>query len=443
MTRMPTPGFLAERLTAEVEERHGTLELRYKVDRRATQSIEVPALDAGPAALDFLTAATAVYLGSLCLAQEISVRAPLSRELLGDLIEIAEMIYDIKRWRDELPLGGPPALNAHPGGRHTPVASTKLADRRSIVLWSGGKDSTLALLTLQANDYDIHPLHLTANVGAEASECRATRELLPLLGLTELDERPIKHDDFLDLTNAHANAWDTFPLNNRVPFGRDLLLAAIAVPVALQNEAGCISMGHDHECRIAEVSYLGRQIPRNDLESSRAAISLENLVQRHVHPELRLVPPIATLPELRVLRDMFVEYPELMRHTAFCFWGTNCGRCGKCLRYFLADRLYSSGLLEFKANPLGAGVCPELNELLGSRDVLFQKEVLVLVGRLAERGDIRDGEDQLELFKRTRLAEVLPQLDVWESELLAEYDDPQVPAGLRAASSFATSVAAS
>lgn len=432
-------GFLAELLMVDVEERDETLDIHYTIDRRATRTIAIPVVEAAPAVLELLTASTAIYLGSLCLARQIRVTAPLHSALLDDLIEIAGMIYDIRRWRDQLPLDGPPALTADRECTNTAATSTKLSGRRSTVLWSGGKDSTLALLTLQANDYAVHPLHLNTNAGAEASERRATQKLLPLLGLTELDERAIEHEDFLELSNSYANSWDSFPLSNCVPFGRDLLLAAIAVAVALQEGAGRISMGHDHDCRTAEVSYGGRRIPRNDLESSRAAISFENAVRRHLHPELRLLPPIARLPELRILRDMFVDYPQLMRNTSFCFWGSNCGRCGKCLRYFLADRLYNPGLIEFEANPLHAGACPELSEILGSRDLLFQKEVMVLMGRLAEQGDIRDGEEELDSFRRTRLTEVRPYLDLWETELLGEHEDPQVPEELRPASSFATS----
>jgi hypothetical protein len=109
------------------------------------------------------------------------------------------------------------------------------------------------------------------------------------------------------------------------------------------------------------------------------------------------------------------------------------------LRYFLADRLYNPGLIAFEANPLHAGACPELTELLADPDMLFQKEVIVLLGRLAERGDVRDGEDELERFRQTKLSEVQPNLDRWETQLLSEHEDPQLPAEFRLASPLATS----
>ena len=90
-------------------------------------------------------------------------------------------------------------------------------------------------------------------------------------------------------------------------------------------------------------------------------------------------------------------------------------------------------MLRFEANPLAEGACPELEEILHDPGVLFQKEVLLLLGRLAQRGDVRPGEDVLAEFVRTRLSAVEPELDAWEAEMLAEYPDPQVPPGFRPA----------
>lgn len=426
-------GFVARSLTVGVAHAPGQLDLRYVADDRPAHAIQVPLADVAPPALDLLLAAASVYLGSICLAEDVFVDHVLPSGLLEDFSEIAEMLYDIRRWRDNLPLGGPPTLRAAGSYPGKPLAG-ELDDRRSVVLWSGGKDSTLALVTLHANGYTTHPLHATINAGAEAPELRAVRELAPLLGLAVVDELGVQHRDFLEFTAMYSAEWDSFPRNNCVPFGRDLLLAALAVPIAVRTGAACISMGHDHECRNAQVFYEGKRIPRNDLESSRAATIFELLMRRHVHPGLRLLPPVATVPELRILRDMLLNHPKLMARTSFCFWGDNCGRCGKCLRYFLADRVYGTSLLHFKANPLAPGACPELQDLLDDPTALFQKEVLLLLSRLAQRGDIRPGEDELARFATTYLPAFEHQLDAWEAELLTEYPDPQVPLEFRPAS---------
>lgn len=424
------PGFVASCLTISADVRRDGLAVNYVVDARAPATLWLPVASVSGGAADLVVAAAALYLGSLSLAKEIRVESPMDGRVLEDLVEIAESLYDIRRWRDQLTLDGPPILTVE-RPRESVRSAIQLTDRRSVALWSGGKDSTLALMALAANDYETHPVHFTVNAGAEEEEQRAIEQLEPLLGIEYTERVVVKHPDFLDFSNAYAAAWDAFPLSNRVPFGRDLLLAALAVPVALRVGASVISLGHDRECRTAMVDYHGRLIPRNDMESIEVSTSFEGVIQRHVHSQLRMLPPLANITELRVLRDLFVSYPEVMRRTSFCFWGRNCGRCGKCLRYFLADRLYRPGLLTFEVNPLTAGACPELAELLDEPDVLFQKEVMVLLGRLAERGDIGHDEVEFERFKATRLADVLPHLDRWEYELLSEAPDPQVPQDFR------------
>lgn len=430
---MRPSGFRADTLTVAAVTSPAGITINYTIDGRPPASVEVPLASVPPQALDLVVAASAIYLGSLCLARDVPIHRPMPAGMLEELGEIAEMLYDIRRWRDALPLDGSPTLrpiSTHKGS----VGDQALDPHRSVVLWSGGKDSTLALITLRANGYSTHPVHATVNAGAEAPERRAVSELAPLLGVSDIEELAVSHPDFLEVSSAYATAWDAFPLSNRVPFGRDLWLAALAVPIALRVGAAHVSLGHDYECRNAEVLYERRRIPRNDMESTRAALIFEDVVRRHVHPALGLLPPVANVPELRILRDMFCDHPELMARTSFCFWGRNCGVCGKCLRYFLADRLYSPGLLSFEANPLADGACPELQEILTEPSALFQREVMVLLGRLAQRRDIRDGEPELERFRAHRLPEIEGHLDAWEAELLAEYDDPQIPSGFRPAS---------
>ena len=422
-------GFRADRTHVSLRYEGERLTIEYVVDDRPPAAIRARVPAPPDAALDLIGAAAGIYLGALTLAREVAVDRPIPAALLDDLRPIAEALYDIRRWRDDLSLTGSPTLTRRV--RETVPDARPLDARRSVLLWSGGKDSTLALMTLRANGYGVHPLHASVNAGAEAPERAAIAELSPLLDVEHTDDCALEHPDFLNVSAAYADAWDAFPLSNRVPFGRDLLLAVLAVPWALHHGAGCISLGHDHECRNAMVRYLGKRIPRNDLESAEMALVLERAIQRHVNPELRLLPPVANLAELRILRDMLVEYPEMMRRTSFCFWGSNCGRCAKCLRYFLAARVYQPGLLSFEANPLAEGACPELAALLDGPDTLFQKETLFLLGRVAQRDQTGPDEPELDRFREDLLAEVAPHLDAWEAELLSERQDPQIPAGFR------------
>lgn len=429
---MTSAPFCATTLVVDVACSGSDLTIEYVVDDRPPAFIAVgtrTSAAAAPAAVDLVAASAAIYLGALCLASEVRVTRALSPGLIDDLAPLTEMLYDIRRWKDDLPLGPNPAVIA-------PLRTTACLDRRPLdqgaaaSLWSGGKDSTLALLTLRANGYRSHALHIPANVGVENAELAAVQTLSAALN-EPVEILEFQHEDFLSISSAYAEEWDRFPLCNRVPFGRDLFLASLGVAFALDVGAANVSLGHDNECRTAEVRHRGKRVPRNDFESAVGALCFESAVRRHVHSGLNLLPPVANLSELRILRDMFVHHPELMAQASFCFWGGRCGRCAKCLRYFLADRLYGTGTLAFEANPLRSGVCPELRDHLDpdARSTLFQTEVLLMLGRLAARGDIAPGEDELERFGRERLPEIAPALNLWERDLLTERVDPQIPAG--------------
>lgn len=426
--RVHSDGFRARKAAISVRLEQTTLFVDYEVDDRARSAIRA-SLPPDPVvgALDLVAVAAALYIGSLALAETIEIARPCPDGLIAELMPLGEALYDIRRWRDGLPLTGPPSIRA-PAGAKT-LSSQVLERRSSTLLWSGGKDSTLSLLTLRANGYAVHPLHASINAGVEAAERDAVDELSKLLRVPRVDKLELEHQDFLALSGAYADAWDSFPLSNRVPFGRDALLAALAAAWALHQRAGYISVGHDAECRSAEVIYEGRRVPRNDIEHATVALTFESAVRQFVHPDLGLLPPVGNLPELRILHDMLVGFPDLMKRTSFCFWGGNCGRCAKCLRYFLADRVYGNEILSFRVNPLSAGACPELADLVSGRETLFQRQVLLLLGRLVQRGDVRPDDVELATFRDGYFPEVEPLLDAWEVELLAEHEDPQMPAG--------------
>lgn len=384
-----------------------------------------------PAMAPALGLGMATYLGQLCLAARIRTTFRVSDAMALAMAPVAEMLYDVRRWKDGLPIGEPPryVCDARAGARRDPV-QVPLEARRSALLFSGGKDSTLSALVLRGNGFEVDALHLSANRGVERFEDDAAAALASTLALRRHAVR-YEHDDFVAFSTAHAarDAWNDFPRCNLVPFGRDLVTIILALPVAAHLGAAFVSLGHDHECRNSYFDYGGKSVPRNDVESTRGAAALESYARQFALAGVGLLPPVAALPELRILHEMLVGHPELMARAAFCFWGRNCGRCAKCLRYYLAQRLFGVDVLTFAVNPLSEGACPELDDILAADGVLFGRQVLYCLGRLAERYDIRPDETRLSQFRRTRLGEVLPLLDSWAVELLTVRDDPQLPAG--------------
>lgn len=425
-------GFRARILRVTAEAVSGRVGIDYQVDDSPPARLSMPLPIGETQAVDLLITATAIYLGSLALAEQVRLEYPVDRGITREFGAVTEMIYDIRRWRDNLPLAGPPRIDVTRSAESAPKSRRSLDPRRVALLWSGGKDSTFSLLSLRANGYDVAPLHMTVNDGVVAPELRAVSRLAETLAVDNVQYLQIDHPDFREMSARYADAWDRFPHNNRVPFGRDLVLYALALPYAISIGAGAIAFGHERECRHAEVTHRGKRIPRNDVESVAATNVLQRVFRRYAHPDLTILLPVAGLSELRILRDMLVNLPDLVAETSFCFWGRNCGRCAKCLRYFLAQRVYGDAGLEFATNPLATGACPELDELLGDPALLFHNEVVLMLARLVQRGDVRNGEGALQRFARERYAEVEPRLEGLEHDLMSVHrHDPQLPTGFR------------
>lgn len=398
---------------------HGSISVAYPYDLTPDDETMLPAMASG----------VGLYLGQLCLAREIELNTPLDASMLPILDALAGMLYDVRCWKDGVPYRPRPVFIGRPGS----VEAVDFAgsEMRSHLLWSGGKDSTLAALTLHANGFDVAATHVTANCGVESRERRAVSRLAARLGVP-LQTLGFTHDEFLSFSSRYAVEWNRPPRCNRVPFGRDLILPLIALPFVRRSGASVLSMGHDNECRNAFVDVDERRFPRNDVESSEGALLLEQFLGTYALRDLALLPPLAGFTELEILRQMLVDHPDEMAATSFCFWpGDNCGRCAKCLRYYLAQRVYSErDILTFEINPLTRGASPELDDLLeqwGRPGLLFQKEVVYCLARLIERNDIRPGEDRLRDFGASALfSDALPHLGGWEKELHAPQEDPQL-----------------
>ena len=405
----------------------------YTADNRqpATLEVEYPfsLVAEDERLLPLVTAGVALYLGQLGLARSISVDTALPDGLAVLLGNMAAHLYDVRTWRDGTPFVDPPVLSGRPG-TVVPL-DAELEPCRAQLLWSGGKDSTLSALILKRNGFAVDAVHLVANHGVQDRELAATRAMAPSLGI-KASYVQVRHAEYLSYSSAHAKEWNRFPHRNVVPFGRDLLLPLLTLPIALRHGSGVISVGHDRDCRNAWVETGDRLFPRNDVESHVDALVLERVISEYGLRGVEFLPPVAGLSEFAILREMMLEHPELMSRTSFCFWpGESCGRCAKCLRYYLAQRVLGVGsLLSFAANPLADGACPDLEEVLLEDDecgVLFGREILYCLSRLVERGDVRPDESALRRYAASsRHQAVRTQLNAWEVALLQMGDDPQL-----------------
>jgi 7-cyano-7-deazaguanine synthase in queuosine biosynthesis len=410
-------------IEVDLEVDEATIQARYQTDAGDAGAITVrypPGVEIHPGLLPLVGGSLGVYLAQLCLAKRVQVGVPLDPSLRSTMQTLAGFLYDVRCWRDGRPFADHPEL-VGAGDVILPPRPASLVADRALLLWSGGKDSTLAAVRLREEGAAVVPVHVGVNRGVERREAEAVSALAPLLGL-ETVQLGYEHPEFDDFAARYASAWDIWPHANKVPFGRDLMLAALVLPLASWLRCSTVSFGHERDCRRAWVEHGGRRFPRNDVESREGAALLGAAMARAV-PGLRLWSPLERTTELEVLRSMLVDHADLMARTSSCFWpGGRCGRCAKCLRYALAQRTFGVDVLSFDADPLADGVCPDLDELLAApdeRNVLFGRSTLYCLARLAERGDIRSGEDRLLQFARSdRYRGVLPDLDRWHEDLL-------------------------
>lgn len=418
-------------LEVALVERPDGLAVRYGTSNGDAGSVTVrypPPVSVPAAMRPALGLGVAVYVAQLCLATRIRLNFAVARSAVDAIMPLAEMLYGIRRWKDELPAGPGPMVEAV--GHCDPGPLPAATGDAALLLWSGGKDSTLSAALLAANGYERSAVHFSVNAGVEALELGAVTALTESMALDVLAV-DVSFPQFLEFSTRYAVNWNLPPLCNTVPFGRDMLLCLLAAPVAAMTGSRFLSMGHDHECRTAYVKVGDERIPRNDVESAEGAGILERFVDTYVYSGVRLLPPVSGLSELRILREMFTRHPDLMCLVSFCFWGDNCGQCAKCLRYYLAQRLLGVEILSFRRNPLSEGGAPELRDVLDGdgNDVLFQEQILYCMGRLIQAGDVRTEESMLRAFGASPLyARVRPLLDDWESELMAVHQDVQLPA---------------
>lgn len=372
----------------------------------------------------------AAFLAQLCLAHQIVIDFPCSQEMVEGMRPIMEMLYDIRCWRDQLELMSLPDIVLTEGNYLPPTFVTD-GSKRACLLWSGGKDSTLSNILLAKNDFEVHPIHFSINEGVEEAERRAVARLAEALGITY---QTVEYDfpQYPDLAKQYAILWDIFPDYNIVPFGRDLVLALLATPIARRHGDTYLCLGHEHGSRTNYFDYLGKRISRDDVESIRGGQLLEAYIQKFISPTIKFLPPVAGLPEFRILYELFTNYPAVMPHISFCFWGAWCGRCSKCLRYYLVQRvLGQEGLIHFQVNPLEGDNCPDFHHCIeGWREEegrSYTDMVLYCLTRLAERDDIRAGEYLLEQFTAEIYPHIRTRVKEMGKRMMTVYADPQVP----------------
>lgn len=127
----------------------------------------------------------------------------------------------------------------------TSPLNQNLDPMHSILLWSGGVDSTLAEVLLRANYYRTTAVHVQLNEGAIAGETRAVTKLAQHFR-RDVEVVTFDFPQFLDIACRYSDVINHFPIDNAIPHGRELVLIPIGIAVGSRGTAGRITLGHEY-----------------------------------------------------------------------------------------------------------------------------------------------------------------------------------------------------
>lgn len=393
-------------------------------------SLEIPIRVApSPSMESLLASSVGIFLAQLCLAQKIELQFSVPDPLLDSLLPICKLLYDVRSYRDELPILEQPIINTDTGMLE--AVAPVLEDKKVVLMWGGGKDSTYSHILLEANGYKVIPIHSNINVRSADAEREAIHKLSHDLNVTPLIIN-FQFPDMLMLGQMYSKVFDKFPHNNAIPHGRDLILTIASAIVALDNGAQNVCFGHESDLWHKKITYRQTDVYRHDMQSEYGNVLLQDSL-RLLCSSLKIFSPIGSLTEFHILTNLIVHYPEIAKDINSCFWGNWCGGCSKCLRYDLIQRYSGIHIFDFQKEPL----C-DANETLRKvisglhdRDMPYRNEIMFCLAYLAKTNNSEN-------WSRARLHfsnEILPfyknDLEEIQKDLIRIYPNVLLPHGFK------------
>ncbi len=335
------------------ELRVGQIEIAYAMDDAYEGSILIglpdwPGDDSSELAALFDVWAGA-FLAQLCLARTLNLPNGFDPDAWTTLSPVVQHLYDVRAYRDSLSLMEVPTV-VGPVVKTSPL-NQNLDPMHSILLWSGGVDSTLAEVLLRANYYRTTAVHVQLNEGAIAGETRAVTKLAQHFR-RDVEVVTFDFPQFLDIACRYSDVINHFPIDNAIPHGRELVLIPIGIAVGSRGTAGRITLGHEYNAWKRHIAYQGRDIPKCDTQSEASNIVLDDYLARFYSSGLHLFSPVAALSDYLKFKLLAQLDLGALECTSACFWGRNCGVCAKCTLHYLLQRALSLDVFQFRQDPL-------------------------------------------------------------------------------------------
>lgn len=222
----------------------------------------------------------------------------------------------------------------------------KLEQKNVLNLISGGKDSLASDFLLRANDINIFRCYIDGlNIASSISEFDACKNLYDNFDVISIYGFENLIFSLEEISNCYCNP----PTHNFIPRGRDLLTISLAYPVAQHYKCGYISHSCERDLWEGNIFVNGKSIPLHDSQSKLVMLPLNK--QMKVSTDIHVFSPIAGMYEIYILKWIIMKYPDKFKLIQSCFYGSWCGECSKCLRYYLVEKYCGVNLLKFKNNP--------------------------------------------------------------------------------------------
>lgn len=213
-------------------------------------------------------------------------------------------------------------------------------------LVSGGKDSLVSDILLEKNNAYVKRCFLSGlNIESTACEKGACDYLYDFFDEIELIGFDVLVNKLIVLSDCYGNP----PINNSIPKGRDLLTIIFAYPLAAYYNCGYIS--HSCEKDLWEKILIkdGIEIPMHDSQCKLVMFPMSE--QLYKSTGIRMFSPIAGMHEIYLLTWLLKNRPNSIQKIQSCFYDQWCGKCTKCLRYYLIQQHAGVNIIKFKSSP--------------------------------------------------------------------------------------------
>ncbi|KND43905.1 7-cyano-7-deazaguanine synthase [Streptomyces stelliscabiei] len=385
----------------------------------------------GAAVRGLFAALCATFAGQLSLARTIEIDGPeLPLSAMGWLEELRRYLYAVRSYRDGRAVAAYGCFADRSAGPD-PSHLDRDDSRTALLFLSGGIDSALSALLLDANGYQVVPVHVTGvngDVAVSETEERAATRVAGELGLPLTVFDIVSEPPLAELAAGWTTVPPSFPSVNTVPHGRELLLlSAAAWWCESAGTAASVAFGVENSGWSDTFRLNGHSYPRSDTQSERGLTALQRLSSYCQPGMLTLVSPVAGLTEYRKFVDFSRWRPDLLNVCSFCFWGVCCGLCQKCSLYYVIGRSLGSLGPQYRNSPMKLPSEYLVDALRRPLDPRYRERQVALID-IDSAGLWRDGESSLRSLVRKVRPTLLHHRDAWRRDLLRARYNVSLPA---------------